>query len=133
MEESDVGKANVTRKWNDDELVAQCFLFFIAGFESAATALTFAAYELLANPEVQQKLYEEIANVNDQLSGKRISYDVLRKMKYLDQVVSETLRKWPIAVQTDRICVKDYIYDDGKLKFAIEKGSSIIFPIYGNY
>lgn len=31
VQESDVGKMTVTRKWNDDELVAQCFIFFFAG------------------------------------------------------------------------------------------------------
>lgn len=129
VDESEVGKISVTRKWSDNELIAQCFLFFAAGLDTSSSALTFAAYELVANPDVQQKLYEEIAEV--QLGGKRITYDVIQKMKYLDQVVSETLRKWPGAVQTDRLCTKDYIYDDGKLKFKIEKGSSIIFPVYG--
>lgn len=28
-EESHVGKVKVTRAWNDDEIVAQCFGFFI--------------------------------------------------------------------------------------------------------
>lgn len=100
VEESDVGRASVVRRWNDNELVAQCFLFFIAGLDSSSSALTFAAYELVANPDVQQKLHEEIAEVNEQLRGKRVTYDVLQKMKYLDQVVSETLRKWPIGIQT---------------------------------
>lgn len=132
VQESEVGKAKVTRKWNDDELMAQCFTFFLAGFDTSSSALTFAAYELVANQDVQQKLYEEIADVNKQLSGKEITYEVLQKMKYLDQVVSETLRKWPVAVQTDRTCVKDYVYDDGdKLKFKIEKGSTLNFSIYG--
>lgn len=33
VEESDVGKAKVTRTWNDNEIVAQCLIFFFAGFE----------------------------------------------------------------------------------------------------
>lgn len=132
VEESDVGKATVTREWSENELVAQCLLFFLAGFETSASELMFAAYELIANPEVQQKLYKEIAEVNEKLNGKRISYDVLQKMKYLDQVISETLRKWPAGVQIDRICVEDYVYDDGdKLKFKIEKGSIVSYSIYG--
>lgn len=94
--------------------------------------LTFAAYEILANPNVQNKLHEEIAEVNDRLGGKCITYDVLQKMKYLDQVISETLRKWPAGVQIDRICVKDYVYDDGdKLKFKIEKGSLVSYSLVG--
>lgn len=31
VEETDVGKMTVNRTWNDDEIVAQCFLFFAAG------------------------------------------------------------------------------------------------------
>lgn len=55
----------------------------------------------------------------------------LQKLKYLDQVVSETLRKWSTSLQLDRICVNDYIYDDGWLKLKIGKGLNIIFPIFG--
>ncbi len=131
VEESEVGKMTNSRKWTDNEIVAQCILFFLAGFETSSTVLTFAAYELVVNPDVQQKLYEEIAEVDKQLGGTRVSYDALQKMKYLDQFISETLRMWPAAFQTDRICVKDYIFDDGNLKFKIEKGSNVIFSIVG--
>jgi cytochrome P450 family 9 len=34
VEESEVGKQVVERKWTDDELMAQCFLFFFAGFDT---------------------------------------------------------------------------------------------------
>lgn len=61
--------------------------------------LTFVSYELLANPDVQQKLYGEIAEVNEKLNGRRIDYDTLQRMKYLDQIICETLRKWPPAPQ----------------------------------
>lgn len=57
--------------------------------------LAFTAYEIAANPDVQQKLYEEVVNTNEQLGGKGITYDALQKMKYLDQVICEVLRKWP--------------------------------------
>lgn len=120
------------RVWSEEDLVAQCFLFFVAGFSTSSFTLTFAAYEILANPDVQQKLYEEIVETNGNIDGRRISYDELQKMKYLDQVMSETLRKWPLCVVIDRICVKDYNLDDGKnLKFKIEKGRYIQFPTFG--
>lgn len=132
VEESEIRLTRITRKWTDNELVAQCLIFFLAGFETSSSALSFAAHELGANPDIQQKLYKEIKTVNDEIGGKRISYDALQKMKYLDQVVSETLRKWPLGVQIDRICVKDYVYDDGdKLKFHIEKGTNVVFSLYG--
>lgn len=131
-EESEVGKATVTRVWDDDEIVAQCFGFFIGGFETSSTVITFVFYELVVNPEIQQKLYEEIVSCNEQLGGKRINYDALQKMKYLDQVISETLRKWPPLTLLDRTCVKDYEYDDeNKLHLKMDKGTVVRLTLYG--
>lgn len=132
VDESEVGKVTVNRTWNDDEIVAQCFLFFVAGFSTSSVLLTFATYELTVDPDVQQKLYEEIIETESSLGGKRLTYEALQKMKYLDQVICETLRKWPPGVQSDRVCVKDYMYDDGgKYQFKVEKGTTILFPTYG--
>lgn len=131
VQESEIGKKTVKRSWNDDDLVAQCFVFFVAGFETTATVLTFTSYELARNLDIQQKLYEEIVETNEQLDGKRINYETLQKMKYLDQVICESLRLWTPSAQIDRVCVKDYVYDHGGLKFKIEKGKQIIFTTYG--
>lgn len=131
FENGHVGKSSVKLDWHEDEIVAQCFLFFVAGFDTTSTLLSFVLYELAINPDIQQRLYEEIAEINEQLSGNRVSYEALQKMKYLDQVINETLRKWPPGIELDRVCVKDYVYDDGKLKFKIKRGTSLIFPVYG--
>lgn len=132
IDESEIGKKNVNRIWNDDEIVAQCFLFFVGGFETTSMMLTLASYELSVNPNVQEKLHQEIDAMNDQLGENRITYESLQKMKYLDQVLCETLRKWPPLPSTDRLCTKEYAYDDGKeLKFTIEKGVMVTVPIYG--
>lgn len=127
-------ETNVTENqaWNDDEIVAQCFLFFVAGYNTSSTLLTFVAYELTRNRNIQQKLYEEILETEASLGGKRVSYDTLQSMKYMDQVICETLRKWPPNVQVDRVCVRDYMFDDGEdLKFKVEKERIFIIPIYG--
>lgn len=130
VEESSVGKAQHNRVWSENELVAQCFLFFLAGFDTVSTCLTFVSYELLANPDVQQKLFEEIMAVEASLDGKPLSYEVLQKMQYLDQIISETLRLWPPAPFVDRYCVKDYLFDDGQgTRIPIQKGQIVWFPI----
>lgn len=130
VQESHIGTKQVKRQWLDDELVAQCFLFFVAGFDTSSTLLSFVAHELAVNPDIQDRLYEEVREVEKSLGGKPLSYDVLQKMKYVDMVISETLRYWPPAPMTDRLCVKDYEYDDGDTKFTFEKGIAFWIPIY---
>jgi len=109
------------REWNDDEIVAQCFIFFLAGFDTTASAMCFAAHEIMENPDVQEKLIDEIDAVLDKLDGQPITYEILQSMKYLDMVVSETLRKWPSGVGTDRVCSKPYKlkYDDKEIDIKI--------------
>lgn len=46
-----------------DEVVAQSILFFLAGYDTTATSISFLMYNLALYPEIQEKLYEEIMNV----------------------------------------------------------------------
>lgn len=128
VEESSIGNAAVKRVWTDDELVAQCFLFFLAGFDTSSTLLSFVAYELCINPDLQERLYQEVLDTHNSLGGKRLTYDAVQKMKFMDMFISETLRYWPAAPGTDRVCVKDYHFDDGSLKFTVEKGTALSIP-----
>ncbi|XP_062563384.1 probable cytochrome P450 9f2 [Armigeres subalbatus] len=129
VEESNVGKSTINRVWTENELISQCFLFFLAGFDTVSTCMTFLTYELMLNPDVQQRLYDEVIETEESLNGKPLTYEVLQKMEYMDMVVSEALRKWPPALISDRFCVKNYMYDDGNgLRFPIEKGQTMWIP-----
>lgn len=125
----------VKSSWTDDEIVAQCVVFFFAGFETSSTAMSIAAYELALNSEVQQKLFDEIQGTHESRSSdqKTVSYEELRDMKYLDMVVNETLRRWPPAPITDRVASKkfDYVDEESGLEMHFEKGDHIWIPIHG--
>lgn len=128
VEEFSAGKKSSKVEYTDEEIVAQCFLFFFAGFDPISNHLGFTTYELAVNPDVQQKLFEEITEVEFGLNGKKITYDQLQKMKYLDMVISESLRKWPPIALTDRLCVKDYMYEEDGVKLKIKKGMMVAVP-----
>lgn len=81
-------KGGQKRVWDDDDLTAQCFLFYIAGFETSATLMCFASHELTENHDIQDKLITEIDAVKKELNGKPLTYDALQKMTYMDMVVS---------------------------------------------
>jgi len=72
--------------------VAQAFTFLIAGYETSASTLTFALYELALHPEIQQRLRAEIVQVLSKHGGK-LTYDGMQDMSYLDRVVSGEERK----------------------------------------
>ncbi|XP_062558845.1 probable cytochrome P450 9f2 [Armigeres subalbatus] len=132
VQESEVGKAQITWSISETEMIAQCLIFFIAGFESVSTTSMFLIYELILHPDIQQRLYEEVQQTYKQLDGKLLTYDALQGMKYMDMVVSETLRMWPLAAIADRQCIRDYNLDDGEgLKFTIDKGTCVWIPIHG--
>ncbi|XP_055541583.1 probable cytochrome P450 9f2 [Wyeomyia smithii] len=132
VEESEIGKARVAKLITEAEMIAQCLIFFLAGFDTVSTCLTFLIYELTLNRDVQDKLYEEIMETYHSLDGQSLTYDALQKMKYMDMVVSEALRMWPPIAAMDRLCVRDYELDDMEgLRFTISKGTGVWLPIHG--
>ncbi|XP_055619252.1 cytochrome P450 9e2-like [Toxorhynchites rutilus septentrionalis] len=131
VQESDVGKAQISSTMTDMEMVAQCLIFFLAGFDTVSTCLLFLTYELTINPDVQRKLHQEIVETQASLGGKSLTYDAMQRMKYMDMVVSEALRMWPPSPSTDRLCIKDYTVDCGDgLTFTIDKGAGIWLPTH---
>lgn len=64
--------------------------------------MTFMAYELMANPDAQKKLQAEVDEMNETLNGAKVNYEQIQGLKYMDQVVCETLRLWPAAPLIDR-------------------------------
>ncbi|KAH8347770.1 hypothetical protein KR084_000944 [Drosophila pseudotakahashii] len=119
--------------WTDDEIVAQCFIFFFAAFENNSNLICTTTYELLRNPEVQERLYEEVKEAQEALNGAPLNYDAVQKMTYMDMVISESLRKWTLAAATDRVCSKDYTLtdEDGTKVFDFKVGDRVNIPISG--
>ncbi|KAF5271173.1 hypothetical protein FQR65_LT17688 [Abscondita terminalis] len=118
---------------SDDDITAQALIFIFGGFDTSSSLASFIAYELAMNPEIQEKLHAEIDDTLNDCNGK-LTYEALHKMKYMDMVVSETLRKWPPGFQTDRICAKDYMIEPEhpwEKPLLIEKDTMVIIPVVG--
>ncbi|XWS56888.1 hypothetical protein CRYUN_Cryun09bG0124500 [Craigia yunnanensis] len=76
----------------NSELVTLCSEFLNGGTDTTATALEWGIAQLIENPDIQSKLYNEIKwTVGDRKVDER---DV-EKMKYLQAIVKELLRRHP--------------------------------------
>lgn len=114
----------------DTDIASQVFIFFFGGFETVSTAMCFMAHELASNPDVQAKLIEEI-DESVRKNGEP-TYESIANMIYLDMVVCETLRKWPVNIATDRMVTKPYTInpeEPGEKPVHLEVGDVAIIPI----
>lgn len=124
--DDDGGQAGDGSSLTLDEIVAQSFVFFVAGFETSATTMSFVLYELARNPDIQQKVSDEINRVLNKHNGE-VTYDSVNEMKYMSQVIDEALRMYPPASFISRLCVEDYKVPGTNL--TIQKGVKVWFPI----
>ncbi|XP_028141060.1 cytochrome P450 9e2 [Diabrotica virgifera virgifera] len=133
VQESNLESKVVATEMTDLDICAQALIFFFAGFETVSSTMCFVAHELACNPDVQSRLRDEIRETLDQCNGK-VTYEAMLKMKYLDMVISESMRKWPAVIAVDRICTKPYTLEPATLDekpLHLDKGTIIWFPIYG--
>ncbi|XP_075167814.1 uncharacterized protein LOC142239971 [Haematobia irritans] len=80
---------------------AQACILMSGGFDTSATTITNAFFELAQHPELMSRLREEIHQAFID-GGGEISYERLNSMEYLDMVMAETLRKYPVLPLLDR-------------------------------
>ncbi|EAZ16679.1 hypothetical protein OsJ_32154 [Oryza sativa Japonica Group] len=85
------------RALTDDELVMLCSEFLVAGTDSTSAALQWIMAELVRNPSIQSKLYEEIKSKTGGGGQHEVSEEDVHDMPYLKAVVLEGLRKHPPA------------------------------------
>ncbi|NXU73276.1 CP3A9 protein, partial [Oreotrochilus melanogaster] len=108
----------------DKEILSQAFIFIFAGYEPTSNTLGYVAYELALHPDVQQKALEEIDSV---LPNKApLTYEAIMQLEYLDMVLSETLRLYPIGGRIERTCKRDVEING----VTIPKGMIVMIPAY---
>ncbi|CAK9816950.1 Cytochrome P450 9e2 [Anthophora quadrimaculata] len=119
-------------KLTNMDIASQAFIFVLGGLENVSTQMCFAAYEIGVNEKVQRKLQDEIDDVLANCNGE-VTYEALTNMKYLDGIVNEALRMYPIAMFTDRLCTKQFELPPtlpGSKPYVMQKGGYIQIPIY---
>lgn len=79
-------------------------MFFVGGFDSTASALSFLSYYLAKNASVQEKLIREL---DEAFNGIEPNFDDIHSLVYLDACVKESLRLDPTVNRIERKSVSD--------------------------
>ncbi|XP_042314837.1 cytochrome P450 2J2-like isoform X2 [Sceloporus undulatus] len=102
--EKSKGDPNTT--FSEDNL-AQCILeLFIAGTETTSSTLQWGLLLMVANPDIQERVYKEMEEVLGSFNS--ISYQDRKKLPYTNAVIHEVQRaKYILPVGIPRRCSKD--------------------------
>jgi cytochrome P450 family 6 len=76
-----------SRRLTVNEIAAQAFIFFLAGFETSSTAMSCALYELALNSDVQNKARECVLSTLKKHGGV-LTYEAMMEMGYISQCIN---------------------------------------------
>jgi cytochrome P450 len=108
---------------SEDLLRDESITTYVAGHETTARTLTFAWYALATNPEVAERLHEELDRA---LGGHTPTVEDLRQLPYTLQVIKETMRLYPAVP----FYARDAIAADKLGGFDLPAGAAVFLSPY---
>uniref|UniRef100_A0A8C7Z5H7 unspecific monooxygenase n=1 Tax=Oryzias sinensis TaxID=183150 RepID=A0A8C7Z5H7_9TELE len=112
------GKDDLIMQMTFSKVFCVAFGFIVGGYDTTSTALSYIFYCLATNTDAMHTLQKEIDS--------NLQKNDLNSLEYLDQVINESLRLFPIAPRLDREC-KMTVETQG---FTVPEGMIVGIPVY---
>lgn len=110
-----------------EQIAAQSFIFFLAGYETSSSTMTYCMYEFSVNQDIQDKARQSVKDVLKKHNN-QLTYDAVADMQYLEQCVDEALRKYPVVSSLQRTPIKDYKLPNHDI--IIPKDQPVMIPVH---
>ncbi|XP_058823450.1 cytochrome P450 4C1-like isoform X1 [Topomyia yanbarensis] len=114
--------ANKTGILDEDGVIQNLDTFIFASNDTTSAAVAITVLMLAMHPDVQERLFQEVINT---VPGSYIDYDDLSKLAYLEMVIKEAIRLFPIVPAVARLCEKEFQVGD----FIIPVNAQIGIPV----
>ena len=98
---------NPKNKLSIDEIKEEINTFIAAGHDTSAVTMSTALLMLAMHPEYQEKVYQELKEAFGSAHGD-ITYTDLNNLVFLDWVVKETMRLFPILPFSGRQATEEF-------------------------
>ena len=108
---------------SEDELIGHTNVFFVAGHETTANALTWTLLLLSQHSNVAAELLDELDSV---LHGTAPTLEQLEQLPFLDRVVTESLRMFPPAIFNGRVTSQPTEF----CGYELATGTEVLVSIY---
>ncbi|XP_034473855.1 probable cytochrome P450 28a5 [Drosophila innubila] len=117
------------RNLDTPHLTAHTMTFLLDGFETTAGVLSHLLLLLGRDAQVQQRLRDEIKSyINEQGI---IEFDKLNELPLLDACIMESIRMFPPAFMSNKICTEPIeLPNKNGENYIVERGTAVIVPHY---
>ncbi|HEU5007293.1 MAG TPA: cytochrome P450 [Jatrophihabitantaceae bacterium] len=110
------------RGLDEQAIVDDLITFLIAGHDTTATTLAHTLWQLARNPDMQQRVAEEVSRFGD----RPLTVDDVTELPFTGQVLCETLRLCPAAAAVGRLAMRDAVVDG----YRIDAGVNLVVSTY---
>jgi cytochrome P450 len=107
---------------DQEQLIDEILILFVAGHETTSNALTFATQLLAQHPCVQEQVFEEVQKATASTTD---LMEIIKACPYTKNVIEETMRMYPPAYFIDRINLETDTFEG----LEIPKNSNLLFSV----
>ncbi|GFY38247.1 cytochrome P450 4V2, partial [Trichonephila inaurata madagascariensis] len=115
-----------SQELSEEDAIEEIVTFIMAGYETVAMSTTWALFLIGLHPDVQKKLHEEIDKVFGDDIDRDATEDDLNHLNYLNCVLMESSRIYPVIPMFGREALEDTII----CGHTIPKGASCFVMTY---
>ncbi|KAL0579555.1 hypothetical protein V5O48_002435 [Marasmius crinis-equi] len=119
-------EGNPDAKPNGPQVISDASSAVLGGSDTTSTTVTLLVYYLLTRPKVYERLRKEVDSVGERWEDTAVQ----AKMEYLNGVINETLRMWPVVPSGSPRGVKPE--EEGRMvgESYIPPGTNVNIPSY---
>ncbi|XP_068081668.1 cytochrome P450 4c3 [Anabrus simplex] len=117
------------RELTDLDIREEVDTFMFEGHDTTSSALSWAIHLLGAHPHVQERVVEELKDIFGDCDHQP-TYENLGQMRYLEQVIKETLRLYPSVPAFSRQLQADTEIMSVSVGYNVPAGANVTIPLF---